>query len=116
VEAVSRAAYSSGAIRILNERQRQMEKEGWTAEHDDEHTNSELAYAAVAYAAPHIVYAKREYGNETRFVDVWPEDWDNDWDKRPRGKYTNKKRIRALEKAGALIAAEIDRLLRLEEP
>ena len=56
---------------------------------------------------------------EMRFVDPWPRSWVEDWDKRlptrdPRD--VSDERIRELEKAGALIAAEIDRLLRKRKP
>lgn len=40
-----------GATRIADERRRQTEAEGWTPEHDDCHADSELAMAAVCYAA-----------------------------------------------------------------
>jgi hypothetical protein len=109
----------TGAERIAAERERQMKVEGWTPGHDDEHEDGELAAAAVCYTAPRPVFERRDYGNEVRFLDPWPESWDSEWDKRPRSeatealrKPTRKERIRMLEKAGALIAAEIDRLLR----
>jgi hypothetical protein len=108
---------SEGAKRIAAERERQMSVETWDEAHDDEHEDGELAAAAVCYAAPRPVYEKRDYGSEVRFVDPWPQDWDG-WDKRPRDdeerlrEPTREERIRMLEKAGALIAAEIDRLLR----
>lgn len=49
---------------------------------------------------------------ETRFefTDAWPENWDG---KRNRYGAYGEDRIRELVKAGALIAAEIDRLRRL---
>lgn len=111
-----------GVKRIAQERKRQIEAEGWTAEHDAGHVDGELAWAAVCYAAPDLVYVKDERANTVMFVDPWPEEWEPKWDKRPAignkvlpNKAMNKsKRIRLLEKAGALIAAEIDRLLALE--
>lgn len=39
-----------GAGLIAMERQRQIRQEGWTADHDDEHTMGELSLAAHAYA------------------------------------------------------------------
>ena len=36
---------------IARERQRQIEREGWTPEHDDEHTRGELVGAAMCYAS-----------------------------------------------------------------
>lgn len=86
----------TGADLIATERMRQITEEGWTAEHDDEHTKSELLAAAMCYA------------NTEGFTDspppAWP--WSEGWWK-PTGS-----RVRDLVKAGALIAAEIDRLQR----
>ena len=42
----------TGIELITKERQRQIEVEGWTKEHDAEHTNDSLALAAVCYALP----------------------------------------------------------------
>lgn len=110
-------AAPDGAAMIAAERCRQIKAEGWTPEHDDEHTDGSLAMAAVCYAATEPVYVARrnvrgEYGPRTTYVDPWPESWCDSWDKRPGPKPTREERIRALAKAGALIAAEIDRLHR----
>jgi len=96
-----------GVERIAAERQRQIEKEGWTPEHDDEHEDEELAIVAALYALP-----REERGRRTGdlFGKLWPESWDEEW-----WKPSPEDRIRELEKAGALIAAEIDRLLRLAD-
>ncbi|WP_373400076.1 hypothetical protein V8V91_10940 [Algoriphagus halophilus] len=40
----------TGIELIAEERQRQIEKEGWTSEHDAKHKNGELAHAAATYA------------------------------------------------------------------
>lgn len=94
---------SKGIELIAAERQRQIDKEGWTAEHDQEHTKEELAIAAACYAIPDdfrkIVIVTPE---------MWP--WNPDW-----WKPTPNDRIRELTKAGALIAAEIDRLSTIGE-
>jgi hypothetical protein len=92
----------TGVERIAAERKRQIEEEGWTEKHDDQWEHGELAEAAATYASlPHW---------EGRFINwrkiLWP--WDDEWYK------PETDRIRELEKAGALIAAEIDRLLRQE--
>lgn len=88
-----------GAALIAYERERQQEK-GWDADHDDNvlnHAHGQLVSAAIAYAlTDRDPLLKRE-----RF---WP--WEDGW------KPTPDDRIRELTKAGALIAAEIDRLLR----
>ncbi|AQG98304.1 hypothetical protein A9R05_05315 [Burkholderia sp. KK1] len=84
---------------VFNERQRQMEREGWTPEHDDEYTSQELSLAAVCYADfDHYEYTASSVG---KVPCSWP--WDDNWWKptMPR---------RNLVKAGALIIAEIERL------
>jgi hypothetical protein len=94
-----------GVLRIGLERQRQIEKEGWTKRHDSNHHNGELATAGAVYAMP----------IQTRITSIWP--WDYSWYKpyHPQGCFVEdaRGRVRELEKAGALIAAEIDRLLAL---
>jgi len=92
----------TGAAEIAEERQRQIEKEGWTPEHDDKHVGHDLAWAAAAYAAPGPVVHR---GNGQ---DIWP--WDLAADKR-----NHHDRIKRLRIAGALCAAEIDRLNRQAE-
>jgi hypothetical protein len=80
-----------------------------------------LAWGAVCYAAPERVYTLAKgvtpIDPVISFHDPWPQSLDPAFDKRPslRRKTSTRTRIRALEKAGALIAAEIDRLLRLKE-
>lgn len=92
-----------GIARIAAERKRQVESEGWTPEHDDTHIDGELAEAAACYAAAALYHAQG--WDPARVTDSlsypWPESWKPSTDP-----------IRNLEKAGALIAAEIDRLLR----
>jgi hypothetical protein len=119
----------TGAELIATERRRQIEEEEWDGEHDDQHADGELAAAAVCYAARARtceVTGNLE-GGSLMLADPWP--WDAEWDKRskvrgtrrdmsPNGKLIPgrvKARIRDLVKAGALIAAEIDRLQRLQE-
>ena len=97
---------------ISEERQRQITVEGWMDEHDDKHGAGELAFAAKAYAE-HAGFQSAiegsEYGKvKTNYIpDMWP--WDPKWWKPIND------RVRNLAKAGALIAAEIDRLQRLKE-
>jgi len=101
---------SEGAQRIATERARQVTQEQWSPEHDDSHRRGELAWAAVCYAAPDQVYRHRRHAHDGHnFSDPWP--WERRWDKRILEPSVDE-RIRMLEKAGALIAAEIDRLLR----
>lgn len=89
---------SIGVEMIGAERVRQITDETWTPEHDDEHVHGELSDAAICYAIAAT-------GNVTRDVmDSWP--WAGSWWK------PSEEPIRNLVKAGALIAAEIDRLVR----
>jgi len=88
----------TGVQIIAAERKRQIKEEGWKPEHDDQHTESELARVGAAYAL-----AK----THLRWDIPWPKSWDFRWWK------PSENRIRNLAKAGALIAAEIDRLQRL---
>lgn len=82
---------------IAAERRRQIELEGWTLEHDDEHTDGSLAIAAVAYV---------DLDSTPNCPVTWPASWDLSWWK-PKG------RRRDLIRAAALIVAEIERLDRL---
>lgn len=94
---------SHGAMLIAKERSRQVEEEGWTAAHDAQHTKGELAIAGACYA---FDYVGQNYGSEGCLQvgeDFWP--WEGG-----TMKVTPGDAIRQLTKAGALIAAEIDRL------
>jgi len=94
----------SGIDEIAAERRRQIEAEGWTPEHDDEHRSGELAQAAAAYA---LNCCDDSDGPDLRLMgaEIWPF---NDLWWKPRDRRYD------LVRAGALIAAEIDRLDRLE--
>lgn len=96
----------TGAELIAEERDRQINVEGWTPEHDDAHTHRELAMAACAYAG--YTTASTHENARTIAQSWWPDEWDQSWFK-PTSHISN------LVKAGALIAAEIDRLQRLNE-
>ncbi len=92
----------SGVALIAQERQRQIEVEGWTPEHDDRHTEDELESAAAAYILGPVVG-----------YNYWP--WVDETGEpvgfKPRG-HKPEQRLHDLTIAGALIAAELDRLLR----
>jgi hypothetical protein len=97
----------TGIELITAERQRQITGEGWTPEHDDTHNAGELAEAAACYTD----LAAYQSANPGSTLDLrrpmgWP--WAASWWK------PSSDPIRNLAKAGALIAAEIDRLQRLE--
>ena len=98
----------TGIELIADERLRQVEKEGWTFEHDDEHTDGSLALAAAAYAVAED--GRENYKDDNFMASFWPESWDESW-----YKPTPNDRIRELTKAGALITAEIDRLQRAKK-
>lgn len=89
---------------IAAERRRQIEVEGWTAEHDDTHFSGELADAAACYAAGGRLRAPVKPGSDS-FVPLWP--WSLSW-------WKQSDRLRDLIKAGALIVAEIERINRAE--
>jgi len=95
----------SGIEQIAEERKRQVEVEGWTPEHDDDHWRGELAEAAACYALgkKEIKESYGGYGEIKITIPIWP--FEDKW-----WKPTPKDRIKELIKAGALIAAEIDRL------
>lgn len=86
---------------IAAERRRQILQEGWSADHDDAHASGELVLAAECYIR--FGAALRTYPVGHPPID-WP--WEDHWWK-PDDDYT-----RTLVKAGALIAAEIDRRAR----
>lgn len=95
-----------GVKLIAEERIRQIEVEGWTDDHDDRLVNEELADAAASYALSDdaITTINDNWGNDMQLY-FWP--FDLKWLKRDPDN-----RIKDLVKAGALIAAEIDRLHR----
>lgn len=96
---------------VAAERQRQISKEGWTLEHDDEHTDGSLADAAACYAATTRAF-KAEGISGSRlhvlFGPLWPKSWADRWYRPQRS------RRRKLIIAAALIVAEIERLDRAE--
>ncbi len=85
---------TAGAEMIRDERERQIVDECYQSGHDDYFTRGELAEGAMAYLKGDIIY--------------WPY-------KFARGMFKPGDRVRNLVKAGAMIAAEIDRLLRADE-
>lgn len=91
---------------IAAERKRQVEAEGWTADHDDYHSDGEMARAAACYAMTGSAKwlcerAQREVKEFAQTPRDWP--WEQRWWKpqSPR---------RDLVRAAALIVAEIERL------
>lgn len=102
---------ASGIERIAAERRRQVEVEGWTPEHDSEHGHRELARAAGLYVwAFHIAAGYAAEGSRYDPMDALGE-VPPSWPWHPDSWKPSADPIRNLEKAGALIAAEIDRAL-----
>lgn len=81
---------------ILAERERQVAVEGWTAAHDDTHVEGELVAAARCYFE---LVTERPPAS-------WPFD---------AAAWKPKDRRRNLERAGAFLMAEADRIVRFNE-
>jgi len=88
----------TGAELIAEERARQIIDKGYTPEHDEKHEDGELAAAAISYAAEALGF--KQHGSGRPLLWPWPQ---QDW--KPEDS-----RLENLIKAGALIAAEIDRI------
>lgn len=97
---------------IAAERPRQIEVEGWTSLHDDEHGKFEMARAGAFYAlhtAANAIPEPTPYAPSNRHSlfltasQAWPEAWSIAW-KKPKDARRN------LVRAAALIVAEIERL------
>lgn len=106
----------TGIELIATERRKQIEKDGWDSQHDSDHENYELTKAAICYA-----HRATKEG-----MCIWNDRIPNDWPFeakawKPEPRNTNspsplieqKDAIKMLVKAGALIAAEIDRIQNL---
>lgn len=96
---------------IAAERRRQIEVEGWTAEHDDQHTDGSLAQAAAVYALPSremVQVGNAPLRGSHWKPTLWPRSWADSW-------FKPKDRERDLIRAAALIVAEIERLRRASQ-
>jgi hypothetical protein len=94
---------SIGISLIRNQRQRQVAVHGYTFEHDDHHVHGELARAAACYAR--LAATQQDIPDVTMLP---PQDWPfapDEW-------HPSANPLHNLERAGALLAAEIDRLYR----
>ena len=89
---------SNAVQSVIAERQRHQSAEGWTPEHDDQYSKSQLLWASSCY----VLNAIHPF-NRIPFDWPWTPEW---W------KPTNPRRD--LVKAGALILAEIERIDRQE--
>lgn len=108
----------TGIELITEERLEQIEKHGFDLKHDkNEHDGNELSWNASILASPIALYCKNDYANSNSFSKPRLSD---DWNLpllnfsgnviRDNEKLPKDKRIKQLIVAGALIAAEIDRL------
>ncbi len=96
----------STAIKLIAaERERQINVEGWTPERDAAHDDDQMAMAAMCYSCPPACELRDVVNRkgQPKSPSEWP--WDESW-----WKPSPDDRVRELAKAGALIAAEIDRL------
>lgn len=90
--------YNQAIADIAAERERQINVEGWAHEHDDKYTDNELGRAAASYAMADM---GPDAQRASVIGELWP--WDFKW-------WKPHDRRRNLVKAGALIAAEIERI------
>ena len=94
---------------VIAERQRQIKKENWSPEHDDEHSDGALADAAACYAMSERAVAMVDdlflSATNQKRLSAHPYEWpfDAEW-------WKPKDRRRDLVRSGALILAEIERL------
>lgn len=104
-EQLARPTYATpGALAIVLERARQIHGEGFDDAHDDDEIGS-LLTAGLGYLQTARLQMRKTPPVTWRAEPIdWP--WDSRWWK------PSEDPIRNLEKAGALIAAEIDRELR----
>jgi len=101
----------TGIELIAEKRRQQIENKGYDSKHDSQYSKflpskSPLVFAAICYAMPDG--GIDEFSNSGQFCKkYWPWNWESF--KPGVGAYPAS-RINELAKAGALIAAEIDRL------
>lgn len=96
----------TGVEIIAAERKRQIEVEGMDSKNDDKYKYNELVRGALSYATP--ANQRELFSSVCPIPTIWP--WSSSW-----WKPTPNDRIKELAKAGALLAAEIDRLKRASD-
>lgn len=97
----------NGIELIAAERTRQITEEGWDEKHDKEHPPGHLALAGAVYGLDYAFDVMSNHKGSPLADKVIPLLWP--WDKKWL-KPTHDDPIKQLAKAGALIAAEIDKL------
>ena len=95
---MSETVGTPGTAAITLERLRQIGSEGWSADHDDTHNRGDLAIAAAS-----LILHGTDVGLDCETPDAWGLVAKHGGDT-----------LRCLEIAGALSAAEYDRVLRRE--
>jgi hypothetical protein len=89
----------SGAYLILDERKRQIKEEGYDKEHDRQHRWTALVKAATAYCSTALTTKDNPLS-----ITRWPSEWE-------RESFKPINPLHDMIRAGALIAAAIDRLV-----
>jgi hypothetical protein len=103
----------NGAELIAAERERQITQEEWSFPHDDGHVYGELVEAAAVYVRTALTSINPNSPIAAAPMSEPPSDWP--WEEEDF-KPAWSDPVRNLVKAGALIAAEIDRLQRAAKP
>lgn len=92
---------SQAVFDVAAERRRQIEVEGWTPEHDNEHGDDSMTLAAACYALANVPALEVQ---TLKLRDLWLwTGWASSWFK-PKDRRAN------LVRAAALLLAEIERL------
>lgn len=92
----------TGAQLIATEREKQIKKHGFTGKHHTEHPEW--------YDREQLIYASSEILNPSAIASV-PVNWNKEWFLN----LTQRSKLERLAISGALIAAELDRLIELEK-
>jgi hypothetical protein len=104
----------NGIELITQERARQIERKGYDAKWDANNNDKELAMAACYYAAPENIEESRHTSEMDFRITLKPDFFFPPFWDRSHRKRDGKTEVQRLTVAGALIAAEIDRLLSKE--
>lgn len=96
-----------GASIVAKERLRQIEKFDWSPAHDDQYKDGELLVYAQYWMSMLELTEVREYVKKF-LQSLGQSGWGDEW-----FKYDERTPVERLARAGALVAAEIDRVGRL---
>ena len=107
---------TNGTQLIEQERVRQIDAEGFSESHDAEHVSGELIQAALFYIQCANYKPTVALGWDRSFITKIDDPFNWPWaDFKPSGTNDRDRELDYLAKAGALIAAEIDRRLNWTE-